>query len=730
MGGFHATDIVMLRKANLTLLVAVLAFVTGPGGADEGMWQPELLPSIEDRLRARGLALQPDALKDLTGFPMGAIVGLGFCTASFVSPNGLMVTNHHCAYGAIQYNSSEDENLLEDGFVARTFDEDKRGNPTLRVHVTESISSVTDRVRSALGANMDGSARFDAIERAKKQLVAECEQDPGYRCDVYTFYGGAEYRLIKQLDIRDVRLAYAPPGSIGRYGGEVDNWMWPRHTGDFAFFRAYVGPDGRPAEYAPDNVPFQPRHYLKLNPEGLKEDDYAMAVGYPGSTQRYALATEVDYAIAVSYPNRIASIQRWLGVIEEQTRDREDAGIKYASRVASLGNALKNYGGMLDGFARADVPGAKLAREMAVMEDRSAARALRQLRDALGEWFDVRESERRYENVRARGLLGAARQLYRLSQERQKEDLDREPGYQARDWSRIQQQLEQLERRFDPDVDRALLKAKLEEYASLPHAQRQSGLDDFFGLDGDDPDLSGLDEQLDRLYAGSKLQLAEDRMAWFEADAKAFQQSDDAFIRLAVAMAEDDRKLEKRQEARAGQIDRYRSDYMASVLALDAKSGEPTYDDANNSLRVTYGTVVGYSPRDAVTYEPFTTLEGVAEKATAEAPFDAPQSQLRAIREHRYEHYASEDLDSVPVNFLTSLDVTGGNSGSPTLDAEGRLVGLVFDGNYESINADWWFNEQLTRTIHVDIRYMLWVMDVVSDARELLRELSVLSSRS
>lgn len=709
-------------------IVSLLALVLAIAGAqqaraDEGMWQPELLPAIADKLTARGLRMDPAALTGLTEHPMGAIIGLGFCTASFVSPDGLIVTNHHCAYGAIQYASTEDDNLLEKGFVARRLRDEQRGNPTLRVYVTESIEPVTEAVRADLSDAMSGKARFDAIEAAKKQLVAKCEADPGHRCDVYTFYGGAEYRLIKQREIRDVRLVYAPPLSIGRYGGDVDNWVWPRHTGDFAFLRAYVAPDGKSRDFDEANVPYRPDHFLRINPQGVNAEDFVMALGYPGATSRHSLASEVDYAVAVGYPNRLSNVERRLRVIEEQTADRPDAALKYASTVATLNNGRKNFQGMLDGFAAADVPAAKRAVERTVARDPAAAEALERLRSALDDWFQEREARRRYDAVVRQGLLGAARTLYRASIEADRPDAQRKPGFQERDRSRLEDQQRQLERRLDPSVDQALLALQLEEYASLGADERIDALDAWFGLQGQSPDLSSARTTLDQMYARTELADTERRLAWLQAEAETFRQSEDPFIRLAVALSETDLRLEAEEEAREGDIEQYRAAFMGARLA--GSESRPLYDDANNSLRVTYGSVTGYSPRDAVALQPFTTLEGITEKDTGAEPFNAPDSQLRAIARRAGSDYASEDLDSVPVNFLSSLDVTGGNSGSPTLDGEGRLVGLVFDGNYESINADWWFNDRLTRTIHVDIRYMLWVMDVVSEARELMQELGV-----
>src|SRR5688572_16302572 len=289
--------------AAATAVVATLAAAApGSAHAGEGMWVPQQLPEISKTLKKAGLKLDPDDLADLTGDPMGAVVSLGGCTASFVSPEGLVITNHHCAYGAIQLNSTPERNLMTDGFNAAQRGDELSAGPNARIYALESIQDVTDRVKAAIAAAPDALGRANALDDIDKQLVAGCEAGGGYRCRLYSFAGGNTYRLFKNLEIRDVRLVYAPPGSIGAFGGDIDNWMWPRHTGDFSFYRAYVGKDGKPAAYSEDNVPFQPKHWLEFADRPLGAGDFVMVAGYPGRTARYALAEEFDNAAGWSYP--------------------------------------------------------------------------------------------------------------------------------------------------------------------------------------------------------------------------------------------------------------------------------------------------------------------------------------------------------------------------------------------------------------------------------------------
>ena len=331
--------------------------------ADEGMWQTHQLPMLGDELKELGLQIDPDSLTDLTAWPMNAVISLGGCTASFVSPEGLAVTNHHCAYGSIQHNSTEDDNLLEKGFMAAERKNELPARPGTRIMVTVEVRDVTKKVLAGLSDDLGGAERYQAIENKRKELVAKCEQDEGHRCRVAGFHGGLEYYLVKRLEIRDVRLVYAPAEGVGNYGGDIDNWMWPRHTGDYSFYRAYVGKDGKPADRDESNVPYKPKHYLKVATERLHDGDFVMVVGYPGHTNRYRLADEVDSSFSWYYPTRKKLLEEWLEIISEQTADRPDAAIKYAGTDAGLNNTIKNYDGLLNGFSKGDLVGDKRRQE-------------------------------------------------------------------------------------------------------------------------------------------------------------------------------------------------------------------------------------------------------------------------------------------------------------------------------------------------------------------------------
>lgn len=717
-------------KHALIALAAALA-LANTAWAKEGMWTPDQLPLIAEDLKETGLELDPESLDELTDFPMGAVISLGGCTASFVSPKGLVVTNHHCARGSIQYNATADKNYLEEGFLAEDMAAELPAAPGTRVYVTVAVEDVTDRVREGIDAGLPGREVHDTIEQRRKDIVAECEQTPGHRCQVSSFFGGAQYKLIDRLEIQDVRLVYGPADSIGKYGGDVDNWMWPRHTGDFAFYRAYVGPDGQPAEHAEDNVPFEPEHYLKVSAGGLDEGDFVMAAGYPGSTQRYARLAEVINTFEWRYPRSIELMKGWIETIEQVAPEGSDARIKYESLLAGLNNYLKNLGGQIEGARRVGLVDRRKAREQALEEwiervapEQGHAETLEKL-DALSEESARAAREDWLYNYATRSsLLSAAQSLYRLSKERRKPDAEREPGYQERDRAFFEQRMQALERRYDPVVDKAVWLYFLENYVEGPDSARVAALDEGLGL----PETwneQQVSDTLGRFYAETELGDAERRLALMEADPETFENSDDPFIRLAVALYDHEMKLEHESEDRTGRMQILRPDYMEAIIAWQQDQGYAAYPDANSTLRITYGTVMGGSPADGLVYEPFTTLQGIVAKNTGEEPFNAPERQLERIREADYGRWEKESLDSAPVNFLSDLDVTGGNSGSATLNARGELVGLLFDGTLESVNSDWDFDPRTTRSIHVDSRYMLWVMDKVDDADHLIAEMEL-----
>ena len=707
----------------LSLLAAQIA------QAGEGMWVPQQLPEIAGPLKKAGLKLSPQQISDLTGDPMGAVVALGGCTASFVSPNGLVVTNHHCAYGAIQLNSTAENNLIKNGFNAPTTGDEVSAGPNARVFVLDEITDVTKDAQAAIAAAGDDAlARTKALEAFEKKLIADCEAEAGFRCRLYSFSGGNTYRLFKNLEIKDVRLAYAPPGSVGKFGGDIDNWMWPRHTGDFAFYRAYVGKDGKPAAFSKDNVPYQPKHWLKFADQPLGAGDFVMVAGYPGSTNRYALAAEFDNTAQWTYPTIARHYKNQIAMVEAAGKQNADIQVKYAATMAGWNNTSKNYDGQLEGFKRIDAAGQKQREEAAVLgwlkgqgaKGQPALDAHAKLLDLLEQSKATRDRDLTLALFNNTAMLGSATQLYRLSIEREKPNAERESGYQERDLPAIEGGLKQLERRYVAAMDRQLQEYWLNEYIKLPADQRVAAVDAWLGGN----DAAAVKRALDRL-AGTKLGSTEERLKWFAADRKAFEASNDPAIQYAVAVMPTLLKLEQERKTRAGENLAARPVYLQALADYKKSQGEFVYPDANLSLRITFGNVMGYAPKDGVEYTPFTTLEGVVAKETGQDPFDSPKALLDAVAAKRYGGLEDKRIGSVPVNYLSDLDITGGNSGSPVLDAHGKLVGLAFDGNWESVSSNWVFDPKMTRMIAVDGRYLRWIMQEVYPAPQLLKEMNV-----
>ncbi|OYO32356.1 peptidase S46 [Janthinobacterium sp. PC23-8] len=688
--------------------------------ADEGQWQPHQLPQLKAELKRVGIEIPAEKLADLSKHPMSAIVSLGGCSAAFVSNAGLVVTNHHCAYGAVQRNSTPEHNYITDGFLARTRSAELPGGPNSLVYVTDKVENVSERVLKGLTASMTGRARHEAVEKRIKDLIAECETDKMYRCSVPAFHRGLEYYRIRQMMIRDVRLVYAPSDKIGNFGGDIDNYEWPRHTGDYSFLRAYVGKDGRPADPSPDNVPYQSKDFLVVSAEGIKAGDGILLAGYPGRTSRYKLPSEIRYARDAAFPLKVAELQADLAVMADATHGDAAAQVRYASVVKSINNVLKKTQGLLDGFARKDIAAIKDVQDAQfrawyAKQPNVSPTLLAELDAAIASDMALSDEEFAWSVATNSDLLKSARSLYRYAQEGKKPDAERESGYQQRDLAFIKARLARLEQSYVNKVDQARFEAGLKRYAALAAKSHPQGLDA----------LLPAPNAVVALYTKTQLADTAKRLAWLEKDQAAFGQSDDAFVQLAITLQPVAAALEERRKEIDGNLERVIPQYMQAVIAWKQSQGKPVYPDANGTLRVTYGTVAPYSPRDGISKGPFTTVEGIVEKVTGKAPFEAPQGLLDAVREKRYGQFRDPVLGTVPVNFLTSADTTGGNSGSAVMNKRGELIGLNFDSTYESITKDWYFDTAITRAIHLDIRYMLWVMKEVDHADNLLAEMTI-----
>ncbi len=706
-------------------LIVAMALASAAAHADEGMWMPAQLPQLAKDLKAAGFKGDPTDLADLTKHPMSAVVSLGGCTASFVSPQGLVVTNHHCAFGAIQLNSTPERNLIQDGYNAPTLADELSAGPAARVWVTVGFDKVTDRILAG-ARGKTGRAYFDAVDAADKATVAECEKDAGHRCSVASMYYGSEYYLIKQLELKDIRLVYAPPRAIGNYGDEIDNFMWPRHTGDFTFYRAYVGKDGKPAAYSKDNVPYAPPAHLTVSTAPVKAGDFAMVAGYPGTTFRHRTASEFANQIDWLLPTRVEVVGGLIDAIQAATKGDKAKEVLYASTLAGQKNTLKRAQGELDGLRRSDAVRVRREDEAAMLAwlaKQPNAAALRADIDAMQAQLNAARATRERDFIlpfMRGGLLGQAITLQRLALERGKPDAQRESGYQQRDEALIEGGLKQIQKRYHPDVEKATLMYALQRYFALPAAQRVPEFDAVFGNNEAEAKV-----RLDALYAGTKLGTESERLAAMKADASTLAASNASLLKAAATLQPALLKLEEAGKQRNGELMRLRPAYMQALVGFRKSQGRAVYPDANSTLRVSYGKISPLSPRDGMDYRPLTTVAGIVEKNTGKEPFDAPKPLLDAIAKADFGTTVDPTLKTQTVDFMTNLDTTGGNSGSPVLDAEGKLIGLNFDSNWEAVSASWMFDPRYKRAIHVDMRYLRWLLAKVYPAPNLLKEMNL-----
>ena len=697
---------------------------------------PQQIPALASKLAALGFTGDASAFADLTGHPMGAIVSLGGGSASFVSPDGLIVTNHHCVQSSLQYNSKPGRNLMEDGFLAKTRAEELWNGPGSRVFVTVSVRDVTADIVGKLDPKLSDRQRFDAVEKNVKELTAASEKG-GLRCHIASFFEGKQWFEFCQMEIQDVRLVYAPAAGIGNFGGEVDNWQWPRHAGDFAFYRAYVSPTGKAVAYAKDNVPYQPKHWLRVSPKGANPGDLVFVAGYPGRTARLSPYSEVKQTVEWSLPRTVKRNTDQIALLEELSKEDPETAIRVSTRIRGMNNSLTKSKGVIKGMQQGGLLAQREEREKSLLAwidaDPKRKADYGDVLPALNAFVADRARTRERDSLIAevcggRGsVMDAAQTVYRLSLERPKPDMDRDPAFQERNWSRLREGQDRLQRSLDVKADRVLMTYTLAEVAKLPASQRIDVLDQEIGLAAgmSEADASkAISSFLDKLLTGTTLYQKDRRLACLELSTAELLATNDTAIKLTAALYPLTEAIREKSKERSGAADRLGPRYAEALLAQNGGAVAP---DANVTLRVTYGQVKGVPARDGLLKLPQTTLQGIVEKATDASPFNAPEAELaaiKALRAGKQTPYLDPQLNDVPVNFLSSVDTTGGNSGSATLNGKGELVGLLFDGTFDTVASDYLFDPVRTRSIHVDARYMLWTMTEVDGATNLLAEIA------
>jgi len=692
--------------------------------ADEGMWPLSELQRLN--LQEKGLRMDPGLIYDPSKQSLlYAVVEVG-ATGSFISPDGLIITNHHVAFGSVVAASTPEKDYLKNGFLARTRAEEiPAAGRTARI--TESFQDVSARVLSAIKKNMSYADRTRAIEQQIKKIVAEAEQaNPGKRAEVAEMFPGKTYWLFLYTVLRDIRLVYVPPLAIGNFGGEDDNWMWPRHTGDFTLMRAYVAPDGKPAEYSEKNVPYQPRTYLKVNPRGAREGDFVFLLGYPGRTYRHLPASYIAYEQNVRMP-AVADWYEWqINLMEEMSKASREVALKHDSRIKGLANTMKNYRGKLAGLRRLNYLAQKRQEEAALQEFIQAdprrratyGQVLPGLEKIYGDMGLEYPRVFVLENLRRSVILFQnAMTVLEAAIERQKPDLDRNAAYMDRNFNQTKQRLALgLRTNFYLPTDIAIFKELLKRALALPEAQKIEALSRLAAAGGN------LDEAVNNLFKSTRMADSDFIRSLWDKKPEEISQVDDAMLRLARDLYPEYKKIEENNRARKGQMD----ELQARLVDIRQEFlGKQFIPDANGTLRLTYGRVEGYEPRDAVYYRPFTTVRGILEKTTGQEPFNTPPDLLRLISQKNFGRFINPDLDTIPVCLLYSTDTTGGNSGSPIIDADGRLVGVNFDRAWEATINDFTWSQRFSRSIGVDIRYVLWILQDLAGAGHLLEEIGI-----
>ena len=711
------------RYLALAALTFLLVFIAA---ADEGMWMPHQMKDLN--LKAMGLQMDPGDLYKMDGTGlMSAVVNLGGGTGEFVSAEGLVLTNHHVAYGAIQRASSKEKDYITDGFLARTRGEEIPAQG-YQAGVLLGYEDVTAKVNAYFKPKMTPRQRYDAFDKASKDLVAAGEKaGQDLRCTLASMYSGNAYYLYTFKQIRDVRLVYAPPQDLGNFGGETDNWMWPRHTCDFSFLRAYVAPDGTAADYSPSNVPYAPKVWLKVSLDGFKEGDFTFVMGYPGRTYRNYALPELK-SDQENMAKRIKDIQDLIGFYEAAGKSDKEVEIRYAGQVKGLYNGLKNMQGKLEGFVKYDLVTKKAAQEKELVDwiaaDPARTRKYGAAPAAL-EAFLARQKAFGARTELLNGVLGGstvmsqAYNIVRAVGELQKPDKDREQAFQERNLPRFKQGIQLAERGYVFATDRELMKWTLRRLkASHPDAAAWPA--SLQGLAaGSDADVAA---RIDAMYAKTALGDPAKRLELLALKPAALLAVDDPFLKLAAGMEQELKVVREESKGMGREGADLKMTYEAAILEMRKGTYPP---DANGTIRFTYGPVLGYQPRDAVLYLPQTTVKGVIEKDTGVFPFKVPAKIKDLWNARDFGPYADARLKDVPSCFLNTTNVTGGNSGSPTFNAKGEQIGIIFDMTYESVIGDYYILPELQRSISVDVRYILWVTDKFSGARHIIQEMGL-----
>jgi hypothetical protein len=716
-----------MKKISIVLILALITGFSVQLRADEGMWLPLMIKRLNHQdMQKMGLQLTAEEIYSVNNSSLkDAIVSLGgFCTGEIISADGLMLTNHHCGFDAIRTHSKVGQDYLTDGFWAMSR-EQELPNEGLTASFVVRMEDVTERVLADVTADMNEETRGAKVAEVSKAIEAEAKEGNHYRCQVRSFFEGNEYYLFVYEVFTDVRLVGAPPSSIGKFGGDTDNWMWPRHTGDFTLFRVYSGPDGKPAPYSADNIPMKAKHHLPISIQGVKQDDFAMIFGFPGSTERYMTSYGIQQALDLKNPTVVDIRDLKLKLLKEDMDASDAIRIKYASKYAQTANYWKYFIGQSRGLKRLKVYDKKKALENE-FEKWVAADASRKAK--YGEALNMIKAGYAAEEATAVGntyLMEAGIQsadviLFAFRFDRLYQAYSNAPDENAK--AALRSRLDNLANthfeEYSESTDKKLFSQMLAKYYNDVDATQHPA---FFNtvrskFKGD------WNKFTEKAYSTS---IFTDRARYdaflnkpnqkkLESDLLAIASGDimGMYFGAGAANAEADEKKTK--------------GYRLFIAGLREMQPDKSFaPDANSTLRFTYGTVGAYKPGDAMHYNYYTTAEGILEKEDpSNDEFIVPDKLAELIRNKDFGQYADANGE-LPVCFISNNDITGGNSGSPVINGKGHLIGCAFDGNWEAMSGDIAFETELQRTISVDARYILFIIDKYAGAKHLIDEMTI-----